>query len=161
MNEAYGTPRRMNWFDWLLVSLVGLAIAAGFFGIRWAMRRSEGASGVVTYTLVLRDWQFSAPEVGASVRSQNGTVALGEVVEVQASPHRFSAIKDGEIVIAESEERRDYLLTVRSDGSLREGDGLRVGDVRIAAGMTVGMRIGNLLVTQAKIGTVEWEASDA
>ena len=161
MNGASYTPRRMNWFDWLLVSLVGLAIAAGFLGVRWVVGRAEGESVAVTYTLLLRDWQFSAPAVGDDVCSQNGTVALGEVVEVQAFPHRFSAIKEGEIVIATAEDRWDYLLTVRAEGSLRAEDGLRVGDVRIAAGMTVGMRIGNLLVTQAKIGTADWEASDA
>ena len=153
--------RRMNWFDWMLVGLVALLLGGVFFGVRYAADRADGTAGRVTYIVLISDAEEMELAVGATLRSQNGTAVLGEVVEIQVQPHRYAAVRDGEIVIAQSPDRLDYTLTVRAEGREKEGDGVRVGDIRLAAGMRVSLRVDARLVDLAEISYLEWEAENA
>ena len=66
--------------------------------------------------------------------------------------------KDGRIRLAEVPDRGNLVVTVSGTALEREGDGLRIQDVRIAAGMDGCFRMGGFLGRNAQILWVERSA---
>lgn len=155
--------RKFNWLDWALLVLVAASIAGGFLLVRRLSGDSAGEEGVVVYTVLVSSLDaqnYDAAElfeIGSHVRSQNGTMLLGEVGDVQRLPHKRTVVKNGKIVFMEEEGVSDYRITVRSVGRRKDGDGIRVGDIRIAAGMQLTLRVGDFLVPNGRVIAVSWE----
>lgn len=80
--------------------------------------------------------------VGDSVRNENGTVLLGRVVSVEQRPIEDWVLRDGKLLREISSEKVTLLVGMRSEGSLRAGSGVRIGSIRLAAGMSGYFRIG-------------------
>lgn len=159
--------RRLNWFDWGLLGLLAAGLVGGFFALRSMSMRTDGEEGTLVYTVVisnLEDPLFSADgeteifAVGDPVKTQNGTAILGTVSEIRREVHRSASVAGGKIVFAEVADRFDYYVTVHSDAHRKAGDGIRIGDIRMAAGMTVTLRIGDFYAPSAQVISAEWEA---
>lgn len=142
-----------SWVD-LLIILAVLGIC--FLGGRYLLSRYRASddSISVTYTLTVSDidakfadvhggWEYLIP-IGSAVRSANGTASLGSVASLSFDPHTVATVRDGKVVMLEMPDRFDLSITVRAQGELRSGDGIRVSDIRIAAGERGDFRIGNL-----------------
>lgn len=159
---------RFNWFDWLLLGLILIGIVAGIFIFRFFSKGDAQETGTITYTVIVSSVEsdlFSEGEdvilVGDQVRSQNGTAVLGEVESFRRVPHQIAAVENGKVVFAQDPHLEDYYVTVRSQATRKTGDGIRVGDIRLAAGMKVTLRIGDFYISSAEMISVEWEAADA
>ena len=158
--------KRLSWLDWLLIGLLAVAAVGGFFAVRYVLDQTDGANGECLYTVrvaavdPMRDRYEELFSVGSAVRSQNGTLRLGEVTEVRREPHRVSYVQEGEIAFAEQIGIYDYYVTIKSASRKRAGDGIRVSDVRMAAGMTLSLRIGDALVEGVQVIFVEWEETE-
>ncbi len=146
----------LNWLDWIILACLVAAIASGV--LIWRSLRQGGAEedGTVRYLIVLSDCEWDTLEVGSVVRSQNGTAALGRVTEVRVEPHRMLVVRDDALVEAEISDRYDLFLVVESGARRGAADGIRVSDIRIAAGVRAQLRIGERLVSEAEIVEVEW-----
>ena len=158
--------KRWTWMDWMLIGLLVVLLIGGGLLVRFLTTRNEGREGVVTYTVLLSDVEearFLDDDgelpfaVGSVVKSQNGTAKLGEITEISRRVHRTATVKGGKLVWIDSEGRYDYGITVRSDASHAVGDGIRVGDIRIAAGMRMTLRLGRFLGASAQVISVDWE----
>ncbi len=80
--------------------------------------------------------------VGDGVRNENGTVLLGRVVSVEQRPLETWVLRDGRLLREISSEKVNLLVGMRSEGRLRAGAGVRIGSIRLAAGMSGYFRIG-------------------
>ncbi len=152
---------RLNWLDWLLLACFLLAIAGGL--LLWSAwrRGGDGDVGSVRYVVAISDCDWMDLAVGSSVRSRNGTAMLGRVTEIRAEPHRMLAVKDGALEEVAVDGRYDLFLTVEADGIREARDGIRVSDIRIAAGIHTELRVGARLALGAEIVSVEWRETDA
>lgn len=154
----------LSFVDWFLISLVVVLILVG---VQYFQRRQRAAVPNIplTYTLLVSgvDREGSQPlfdtPTGALVYSENGTALLGSVLSCTSEEHRTAVVRDGEVAILPVPERYDVYLEVAADAILREGDGLRVGDIRIAAGLEGCFRIGQYFVKSARILAVRTEGS--
>lgn len=158
---------RFCWLDWVIVILLVAGVLGGFFAVRYLFAQTDGADGEILYTVRIAaidparyPSKESLFEVGSSVRSQNGTLYLGEVQSVRWQVNRSAYAEDGEIHIAESPDLYDCYVTVKSAASKREGDGIRVSDVRVAAGMTLTLRIGDTYAENVQVIDLEWEETE-
>lgn len=154
---------RLVWIDWALLLLLG---AATLFGVRFLIGRRDAAEPTVEilYTLCLSDrdaalaengeWSALIP-YGTTVTNATGTVTMGSVSAVTVRTHRTVAVQDGAVVTVEVPDRVDLLVTVRAGATRRTGDGLRVSDIRIAAGGTGDFRIGEVYADNARVIAVE------
>ncbi len=152
--------RKWIWVDWALI----LALAAVvFFGARWLHLRSRAAAAEerILYTLALSEvsdsigsmaggWELLIP-VGTLVTSENGTAELGRVTALEVTPHKVLALQEGEPVFSAVPEKVDLLISVEGIGRYRTGDGLRISDIRIAAGGRGDFRIGAYRAAGARI----------
>ena len=158
---------RPTWVDGVLILLV---LAVAFLGARFLYRRYRAASPTVDVQYLLRitgvetdiadaagGWEMMIP-IGASVTSSNGTAELGSVVGIEVTPHTVAVAEDGKVVFADHPLRRDILITVRAAATLTEGDGIRVRDIRVAAGETWDVRVGGYYATGVEI---LWVGSEA
>lgn len=156
---------RFNRVDALLALLVLTALAAGGVYL-WQRRREARPTVAITYLLRVPDREAALLEgeegilsqisSGATVYSQNGTVTLGSVTDRWVEPVSRPAVQDGLPVLVEDTFHRHLCVTVRGQGLQRPGDGLRIGDIRIAAGMRGDFRLGGYLAENAEILAV-WE----
>ena len=156
----YGKVRGFVWVDWLIVVALLLGGGAVAWRIRHSMRSSEATQPIV-YTLEFTvdadfSWEPILP-IGGAVTSANGTARLGEIVSVEKRPMRTAVVRDGRIFFAELPDRTRLLVTVRADAVAREGDGLRVGDIRIAADGLGDFRVGGYLAEGARVLSVQKE----
>ena len=101
-----------------------------------------------------KDWIFR----GAPLRSENGTVVLGYVEEIAEKPCLRAMVRDGEAIWEAHPFLKDLEITVRMQASLKEGDGVRVGDLRMAAGGRGCFRFGGLLRSAELVEIREVEA---
>ena len=153
----------LNWLDWSLLALAVLSVVCGFFLVRWLSGDAVGQEVSVVYTVTVPEIDTQLYEggdlfsVGERVTSQNGTAPLGEIVELKTKPHRRMLVRGGKIEITEEEGVVDYVVTVRSTGHRRDGDGVRIGDIRVAAGMHLTIRIGGFYAQNGMVSTVQWE----
>ena len=93
--------------------------------------------------------------IDAPVTSANGAISLGRVTRVWEQAHLEAVVQDEEIVFAPREDVTDLWVEICADAILREGDGVRVGDVRIAAADTGDFRVGGYLASGARVVLVE------
>ena len=155
--------KRGRLWDWLAVGAAFLLFlgAAGFYfytkrppakeeSITCVLRIS-GAEGAV--------WEDDAVPVraGELLRCQNGTVVMGEIEEITVKPHLYATVLEEN----PSWEVHPYLVdvevSVRMQVREEAGDGLRVGDLRVAAGSTGEYRFGRYL-SRAEMVEVRREA---
>lgn len=150
-----------TWVDWVLLVLgVSLLLLGG----RYIRERQNVAQPAVSveYLLCLPAVETNALDGGieglissdASVTTANGTASLGKVRRVWSEAHVTPTVKDGAIVFTEVPNRVDLYVSVAANAVLREGDGLRVSDIRIAAGCSGDFRIGNYLANGARVVSV-------
>ncbi len=152
--------------DWCLL---GAILVCGI-GIWYAVKqyRIKNPSVELRYTIRISDVDpglFTSSEtaafpVGCEVRSQNGTATLGIVTDVRQRPHRRAVISDGKILITEWIGHTDMDVTIQGTGSFSPGDGLRLSDVRIAAGCGGAFRIGDWYIPYAVIIDVQEEGAE-
>ena len=159
------TPTRgwLHPIDWLLLSVLVGGILLGVYLV--GERRSASEPTVeILYTVCLRavDTEqagdgdiHSLITNGASVTNETGTIALGSVTNVTVRPHKTAVVRDGEVVMAELPDRVDLFVSVRAWATEKIGDGLRVNDIRIAAGRTGDFRLGSFYAGGAEIVAVE------
>ncbi len=161
--DENSTRQGLRSVDWLLLAVLLAAVLLGSYLIR---RRGQADAPTVEifYTVCVSSVDVAQSEngdfadlipKGAAVTNETGTVTLGRVTDVTVRPHRTAAARDGEIVMAESPNRVDLLVRVRAWATVRTGDGLRVGDIRIAAGRAGDFRIGALFAGGCEVIAVE------
>lgn len=158
-----GTGGNPVWVDWLilLLAFTAIVLTGGYIRQR---RRAVLPSTAITYTVLTSgvdaslassgDWKELIP-IGSRVLSQNGTARLGNVTAVSSQPHLCATVRSGEVVFVPMPDRVDLLVTVRADATVKTGDGLRVSDIRIAAGEVGDFRLAGFLASGAKVISVE------
>ena len=143
--------RGLIWVDWALLLLIFGIIGVGVW--YWKEHRSA-AEATVEIEYVLRisgvneqfaaengGWESLIPS-GSRVTTANTTATLGSVVAVTRHDHREASLRGREIVFVARDGVCDLEITVVGVGVARKGDGLRIHDIRIAAGSTGDFRIG-------------------
>lgn len=154
--------RRLHAADWILIALVlGALVLVGIY----AVRRRNGVGETVELRCLMR---VSAVEdsllelhegglirKGASVMNGNGTAVLGTVESVEIRAHEAPVLRDGVPVWEAVAGRSDLEITVRMTGVRREGDGVRVKDIRMAAGGYGDLRFGGYYAEKVEILSVE------
>ena len=156
--------RRLIWLDWLLLLLLIGSVGGGVW--YWHVR-SAAAEPTVKIEYVLRisgvddtysaqngGWDVLIPR-GAQVTTSNGTAVLGRVSDLVAHPHVEADVRGRRIVFIEHEGRSDLSVTVRGEGIAREGDGIRIRDLRIAAGSVGDFRVGSFYASNVTIVSVK------
>lgn len=152
--------RRFVWVDWLILFALLLGGVAVALRVRHSVRSAEATQPIV-YTLAFSadaelSWE-SLVTVGATVTTANGTATLGEIAAVEERPLRTPLVRDGRVVFVEIPDRMQLVVTVKANAVVREGDGLRVGDIRIAADGVGDFRIGSYLAEGARVLSVQKE----
>ena len=147
-----------SWVDGLFL-LAALAVLLAGLTVLLRARGEEEPNSSIQYVICLRglDPALSGtflPDPEALVYNENGTACLGTVVATVVFPHRRAILSDGVLGIAE-DGCTDLYVTVRTEAKQREGDGWRVCDIRIAAGMRADLRIGGYLVRGAEVLSVQ------
>lgn len=154
--------KKLNGMDYILIFLA-LVLIAGAGGYAWYRLRAPEAEQ--EFICVLRipaveraDWEaYGASMVmeGCKVRSENGTVVLGTVRSVELQPHMQAVVEQETVVWRELPALADIELEVRMMGALRPGSGVRVKDIRIAAGGRGSFRFGGYFAAGTEILSVE------
>ena len=146
---------KLRLLDWLilLAVLLGVALFAMFF-------RSQASAGeaelTAEYVLLLPPDEKN-PQImpGTVVKNENGTVTLGKVTEVRILPYREPFLRDRKIVYGEVGDLKAAEVSVMTVVSRRAGQGLRAGEIRIAAGSIGNFRLGNRFISGAKVLSVQ------
>ena len=158
-----------NWLDTLLCILLAVLLLGGVLLFRYWRGREEKETGTVTYTLLLSGVETEFFEnglgempfaVGSVVKSHNGTAEMGEVVEISREQHRTFTVSNGRAVWVDATGKYDYYVTVQSEARHSAGDGIRVGDIRVGAGMRFSLRLGEFYTKDAQVISVRWERGD-
>lgn len=154
--------RRFGWVDWLLLLLLcGLVFVGVYY---WKIRQSSAWKSVeIAYVLCVSGLEerkgevgaASLVEVGGAVMNQNGTIALGRVLSVQARPVWRAVVANEAVEFVPVPNKKELLITVQASATQKEGDGFRVGDIRIAVGKQGDFRIGRLFAAGASIVRIE------
>ena len=163
MNQEKRTRKRLTKIDYFLILTVFLLTIAGIW-LRYRGKNADPEDLRIEYTVLLENvpihtdterqvWEIIA--VGDEVYNENGTTLLGTVISCTPTAHRTPVLRDGEILLLETPSKTDVLIDVRGSGRFREGDGIRINDIRIAAGMTGNFRIGNYYAKGVGILSVE------
>ena len=159
------SSRRFTWVDWLIFLSVILCAGGGIWYWRWGKAATLPKRSIV-YTLSISvsesflgdtPWESLIP-VGATVTNANGTAPMGTVASVEERPSLQAAVRDGGVVFVTLPDRRELLVRVRADATEKLGDGLRVHDIRIAAGLHGDFRVGALWAANAAVIRVETES---
>ena len=150
--------------------LLGVALLVLLFLFLLPTLGKGGETYEVRYVLRVRDVDplmvgedaESLIPPGSGVYSENGAAALGRVERVESAPQMRARVTAGEIVFEEATDAVILEVTVLGDGTLAEGDGVRISDVRIAAGSLGGFRLGSFYAARAAVISVEvYETEDA
>ncbi len=143
------------------VILIVLLLIALLFGLLlWHHRQSADTALVpIEYTLCLfarpkllaeqnGSWEALIP-IGTPVSNANATAEMGKVISLEIRPHRIMSVREGRVVGVDDPGLCDLYVTIRAYASEKEGDGLRVQDIRVAAGMSGDYHIGAYSATNA------------
>ena len=152
--------RRFTVVDLALLVLLCLILLGGG-GIVLGRRLQQPPQKTVTYTLLVRglesDVEASGISVGDAVYSENGSTRMGQVSAVSVRAH-LQPVWDGErVVIEASDERYDLFVTVEALGQRTQTMGVRVSDIRVAAGGVGAFCVGRVYLSHAEILSVEVE----
>ncbi len=152
--------RRLRAVDWLLVLLV---LGGVLLGGRYLYERRRAATPTVTveYTVLVSvkenvlsdsasDWKALIP-IGSKVLSSNGTANMGRVVAVTAQSRLVPSVQKEKLVFFEHPSEQELLIRIRADAVSRDGDCLRVQDIRVGVGMRGDYRMGGLFAGNAQI----------
>ena len=142
----------IQWADAIALSLAML-LFLGALGYYWYSKREPAEQVELQCALLISglertDWETYGDQwmkEGDHLYSSNGTVMLGRLERVEAREHFRIAVRDGEAVWEAHPFLTDVEVTVRISATHRAGDGLRTGDLRIAAGGRGDFRFGGLL----------------
>ena len=158
-SEKREASLRLNAWDWtlLVIALLSLLLAVGYLLVRRERERSETRILVVMRVSGIEREELADGEfpIGASVRSENGSSVLGLVESVETKAHVRPVLRDGSIAFEEDAMRADLEITVSMSGHVLEGEGIRVQDLRIAAGGTGSFRVGARFLSGVEILSVE------
>ena len=154
MKEKYiASDRKSSSFrvwDWLAIFLAMLLFfgAAGYyFYTKYLPERQEEIACILLVKGVERTaWEAEEMiSVGDTLRCRNGTIEMGRIEEVVVKPHLYAVVGEE----GASWEMHPYLIDIEVLVTMhvreKTGDGLRVGDLRIAAGSTGEYRFGRYL----------------
>ena len=154
---SHGTDRGRKRFRWAdaIALLLALLLFLGALVFYWCSRRKPAESVELLCVFLisgmeLRDWEAYGNQwmqVGDPLYSSNGTVILGRLAEVVQREHSVLTVRDGESVWEAHPFLMDLEIAVRISATYRGGDGLRAGDLRIAAGGYGDFRFGDLLAS--------------
>ena len=156
--NSTGEKRTLSAIDALWIFLIAGALvllAVGILSVGTEKRETRE----VVYILRVRGVDpitFSGgtgaliPE-GSEVRSEKGTALLGRVESVQASEVRRTAVIDGAVGFVSAPDEIMLEIRIRGTGTVREGDGIRISDVRIAAGSVGSYRLGGYYAPRATV----------
>ena len=144
--------RRFRWAD-AIALLLAVLLFLGASGFYWYSRRKSAESVELLCVFLisgmeLRDWETYGNQwmqEGDPLYSSNGTVILGRLVEISQREHLKLTVREGEPVWVAHPFLTDLEIVVRISVAYRAGDGLRAGDLRIAAGGRGDFRFGGLL----------------
>ncbi len=146
--------------DWVLLLFLLAGIAFGVF-VWYRRQQTELPTSTVEYLLCIENIDSSLygfPEdalfpisAGMSVMNDNATFPMGRVVGVLVRPHRVPAVRDGEVMLTELTGYYDLYITVAAEAVISPNDGIRVSDIRIAAGGRGDFRIGGFYAHDAAI----------
>ncbi len=95
--------------------------------------------------------------IGGVITSSNGTAELGRVTAVQVLPHYVATVREGEVVFAELPGRFDLVVEAMGEGIFHPGDGIRIKDLRMAAGARGDYRIAGFYAAGADLISVKRE----
>ncbi len=160
MEKGSGFFKRITLLDWIVLTVLLLGILSASVLIYHRYSRPDDEVEIV-YLLqargldraCMRNGEFAL--VGDPVFSENGASYLGEVTQVTVAPHIKAGVTDGQVVFFESEELFDLTLQIRVRATVQAQNGVRVSDIRIAAGMSGAYRVGDLYLPQAQVCFVE------
>ena len=152
----------LNLLDWLLLFLaLGGLLVAGWY----VWHRRSAAENRMDILCVIRIPAMERSFLqgygedlipgGSILRSENGTETLGYVQSVIIRDHMTTVLRNGEVVWENDPSLADVEVMVRMRATAEAGKGLRVGDLRIAAGGTGNFRFGNYFMAGTEILTVE------
>ena len=154
--------KRLGVLDWILLCLLLVGATLGGW-LLW--RRSERGESLTSWRCTLRTQQITRGDleayggipvkVGDTVKNENGTVTMGTVEAVEIKPHRVTTVREGRITRVDSTESVELWVTVRMEGILKNGEGIRVRGLRIAAGSEGNFRLGRYAAGGAMILSVE------
>ncbi len=156
-NGELADNKKMSALDWGILALIVLLLGVAAV---WYFQRGSGAGETreIRYTVRVSGVDVEGAESeflpigrGDTVRSENGTLELGYIESVAVRQSRTAAISKGEIVFSEVPGRVDVDVSVRGTALYLEGDGLRVSDVRIAAGVKGDFRLGGYYAKGATV----------
>lgn len=167
MNRSFGVTqeRRLRTGDWVIL-LAAILICLGALGFYLYSERKADMSHEITCVFLISAVERSAWEsegenwiaLGDRLRSENGTVVLGTVERIEEKEHVRATVRKGKPVWESHPHLIDLEITVRMQVTERTGDGLRAGDLRMAAGGRGSYRFGRYL---APAELVALEESDS
>lgn len=162
LNKRKPARRRLNWVDWILL---GLAFFALLTAGRYFWRRRTAANREAEVYCLMRVpsvdgslLQSNGGELipeGSVVRSENGSTALGSVCTVAVKAHMTATLQDGEVVWQTDPAFADLEILVKMHAVVQPENGLRVQDLRIAAGGRGNFCFGNFFAAGAEMISVE------
>ncbi len=162
MNMRTAGKPRLSWVDWLLIGLVLLGILAGLFAFRNRFQKSKEANVTLVYRVYIPNLEdpfaknaMETIKEGTTVSSQNGTAVLGQVISVEAKPHKEAVLRNTKMVMVDVPGRIDLYILVRGEGQDCGREGLRICDIRIAAGGSYSLRFDAFYAAYAKVLSVE------
>ncbi len=149
-----------------LITLLAAAVSAGIFFL-YSRRAAAEPTVPIEYTICLAARSRVFPEengsweellgVGTPVSNANATAEMGEVIALEVRPHTVMTVQAGRVVSAEDPMLCELYITVRADAVEKTGNGLRVKDIRIAAGMRGDYYIGPFFAADALTVSVRCE----
>ena len=152
-----GQERRFRIADWvaLILAIVVFLGALCYYAYskRTPVERAELICVFWVTGIEVADWSAYRSQwvrVGDRLYSSNGVFALGTLESVSQKPHLQLTVRDSEPTWEAHPYLVDLEISVRISATYRADDGLRAGDLRIAAGERGEFRFGNLL-TEAEI----------
>jgi hypothetical protein len=163
MGMESGAQKRLTLLDWMLLGGTFLALLIGI--PLWLYSGGEAEGVQIRYTVCISGVQSSFLEeageigelipVGSAVGSERGTALLGAVETVEKRPHIRPVVKEGKVDFEADPHRLDVYITVLGDAKEREGDGFRIGDIRISAGERGSFRFGGFYASDGLVLSAE------
>ena len=159
MNTEIKKRPRFSWVDWLLVALLLLVFFGSGFYFYTKLQAGKNQAVRVVYKVLVPnvEWDMSEDVIaqGMRVTSENGTAILGEILAVESRPHREAIVQKNKLIMAEVPNRKDLYILIEGVGEALANEGLRIHDIRIAAGGFYNLRLGAYFAANCQIISVE------